>query len=91
MNGQRLIACYQKDTTPANLDLLLPCIHVSGHVLTCTCLNCTWREAFNCSVWIDFHIYMSGLGLIYLGLLRWSRYTWSSDWKRVIIIIIMYT
>jgi hypothetical protein len=25
--------------------------------------------------WIDFHIYMSGLGLIYLVILRWSRCT----------------
>jgi hypothetical protein len=47
-------------------------------------------SALNCSVWIDFHIYMSGLGLIYLVLLRWSRCRpWSSDWKRVMIIIII--
>jgi hypothetical protein len=62
------------------------CPNVTGHVLTCTCLNCTWREALNCPVWIDFHIYMSGLGLIYLVLLRWSRCTPGlSDWNRVII------
>jgi hypothetical protein len=36
-------------------------------------INCTWREALDCSVWIDFHIYMSGLGLIYLAILRWSN------------------
>jgi hypothetical protein len=42
------------------------CPDVSGHVLTCSPLKCTWREALNCSVWIDFHVYMSGLGLIHL-------------------------
>ncbi len=51
------------------------CPEVSGHVLTCTCPNCTWREALNGSVWIDFHVYISGLGLIHLAILRWSRCT----------------
>jgi hypothetical protein len=51
------------------------CPDVSEHVLTCTCLNCTWREALDCLVWIGFHIYLSGLGLIYLIILRWSRCT----------------
>ncbi len=37
---------------------------VSRHVLTCTCLRRTWREALSCSVWIDSHIYMFRLGLI---------------------------
>jgi hypothetical protein len=46
---------------------LLP--EVSGHMLICTCLTCTWREALICSVWIDFQVYMSGLGLIYLAIL----------------------
>ncbi len=43
------------------------CLDVSGHVLTCTCINCTWREALNCSGCIDFHLYMSGVRLIYLA------------------------
>jgi hypothetical protein len=32
--------------------------------ISCTCLRRTWREALNCSVWIDSHIYINRLGLI---------------------------
>ncbi len=48
---------------------------VSRLVLTCTCLTRTWHEALNCPNWIDSHIYVSGVGLTYLVILRWSRCT----------------
>jgi hypothetical protein len=38
-------------------------------------VSTTWREALTCSVRTDFHVYMSGLRLIYLAMLRWSRCT----------------
>jgi hypothetical protein len=33
------------------------------------------HEAVICSVWVDSHVYMLGLGLVYLFILRWSRCT----------------
>ena len=48
---------------------------VSGLVFTCTCLKRTWHEALSYPVWTDSHVYMFGLGLFYLVILRWSRYT----------------
>ncbi len=32
------------------------------------CLRRTWHEALSCSVWIDSHVDMFGLGLIYLSI-----------------------
>jgi hypothetical protein len=62
---------------------------VSRHVLTCTCLGRTWHEALSCPVWIDSHVYMFGLGLIYLSTLWWSRCTPSLRTGNITIISII--
>jgi hypothetical protein len=55
----------------------------------CTCLKCTWREAPNCSVWIDSHVYMSGLGLIHLAILRWSGCTPRHQTGKLLLLLLL--
>jgi hypothetical protein len=64
---------------------------VLRHVFNCMCLGHTWHEALSCSVWLDSHVDMFGLGLIYLSMYMMvvEMHTWSLDWKRVIIITIV--
>ncbi len=61
---------------------------VSRLVLTRTCLRHTWHEALRCPVWIDCHVHMSGFrtdSSSYHKVV--AKHTYSSDWKRVVIII----
>ncbi len=45
------------------------------------------HEALSCSVWIDSHVDMFGLGLIYVSRMVVEMHTWSPDWKRVVIVV----
>ncbi len=77
------------DVYPNNYTYAIPTLQPTRGLLTCTCLNCTWREALNCSVWIDFHIYMLVRTDLSRSLKGVEMHTWSSDWKRVISLIVI--
>jgi hypothetical protein len=56
--------------------------------LSLVCTNNEWHEALSCSFWLDSHVDMFGVGLIYLTnymMVVEMRTPGPPDWKRVII------